>query len=209
MRIGKLLAFWALPVLVADQLLKFYIKTTFTIGQRMPLIPGLIELQFIENDGMAFGWALPGDAGKLALRVFRVVAAVAIGWYLVQASRSGAHRGFLRSVALIWAGAVGNIIDSVVYGRIFTKSGWEVPAVVSPDAGYANWFMADVVDMFHFTVEWPLWWPIARWQGREVFPPIWNIADAAISCAVIWILLHQRTYFPSGDAVASTSDSER
>ncbi len=191
MRVGNLVALWALPVLVADQLLKFYIKTTFTIGQKMPIIPGLIELQFIENDGMAFGWALPGDAGKLALRVFRVIAALAIGWYLVHAAKSGAHKGFLRSIALIWAGAVGNIIDSVFYGRLFTKSGWDEAARFDPSEGYASWFMADVVDMFHFTVEWPL----GPWQGREVFPPIWNIADAAISCAVIWILLNQKRYF--------------
>ena len=195
MGIGRLVAVWAIPVLVADQLLKFYIKTSFTIGQRMPMVPGLIELQFIENDGMAFGWALPGDAGKLALRVFRVLAAVAIGWYLWRAANSNAHRGFLRSLALIWAGAVGNILDSVFYGRIFTKSGWDEPARIAQEDGYANWFMADVVDMFHFTIEWPLWWPIDSWQGREIFPPIWNIADAAISCGVIWILLNQKRYF--------------
>lgn len=200
MHIARLLAWWSLPVLVADQLLKFYIKTSFTIGQRAPLIPGLIELQFIENDGMAFGWALPGDEGKLALRIFRVMAAVAIGWYLVHAARSGAHKGFLRSIALIWAGAVGNILDSVFYGRLYSKSGWDAPAEWLPEGGgYATWFMADVVDMFHFTVEWPMWWPIAGWQGREIFPPIWNIADAAISCAVIWILVNQRRYFKSED----------
>lgn len=198
MRIGRLIAWWTLPVLVADQLLKFYIKTTFTIAQKAPLVPGLIELQFIENDGMAFGWALPGDAGKLALRIFRVLAAVAIGWYLLHAAKSGAHKGFLRSIALIWAGAVGNILDSVFYGRIYSKSGWDQPAEFLPsEGGYANWFMADVVDMFHFTVEWPMWWPIHRWQGMEIFPPIWNIADAAISCAVIWILIHQKRYFAS------------
>jgi len=197
MHLGKLLAYWALPVLVADQVLKFFIKTSFTLGQKMPLLPGLIELQFIENDGMAFGWALPGDGGKLALRLFRVVAAIAIGWYLVQSNKQGAHKGFLRSIALVWAGAVGNIFDSVFYGRLFSKSGWDVPAIFWPEQGYANWFMADVVDMFHFTVEWPLWWPIESWHGREVFPPIWNIADAAISCAVIWILLNQKRYFQS------------
>ncbi len=198
MHIARLLAWWSLPVLVADQLLKFYIKTSFTIGQKAPLIPGLIEFQFIENDGMAFGWALPGDGGKLALRIFRVIAAVAIGWYLVHAARSGGHKGFLRSIALIWAGAVGNILDSVFYGKLYSKSGWDAPAEWLPEeGGYATWFMADVVDMFHFTVEWPMWWPIAGWQGREVFPPIWNIADAAISCAVIWILVNQRRYFKS------------
>jgi signal peptidase II len=183
-------------VLIADQALKFYIKTSFTIGQKAPFLPGVLELQFIENDGMAFGWALPGDAGKLALRIFRVLAAIAIGWYLVHAAKSGAHRGFLRSISLIWAGAVGNILDSVFYGRLFSRSGWEEAASFLPaEGGYAFWFMGDVVDMFHFTVDWPLWWPIASWQGREIFPPIWNIADAAISCAVIWILFNQKRYF--------------
>ena len=187
-----------LPVLVADQALKIWIKTHCTIGQQFDLIPGLIELQFIENEGMAFGWALPGMAGKLALTLFRLVAAVGIGFYLRKLMREGAHAGLVTSIGFVWAGAIGNIIDSTFYGVLFSASTWGTFAELLPaGGGYATWLMGNVVDMFHFTVRWPHWTPVASLQGREIFPPIWNIADASISCSVIWMLIRQRTYFKS------------
>ena len=190
----KLVLEWVLPLLLVDQLLKIFIKLNFTIGERSEFIPGLLELQFIENEGMAFGWALPGVAGKLLLTTFRVIASVGIGFYLFKLIKEKAHTGLLRSVALIWAGAIGNIIDSAVYGRIFSHSGWGTVAQSGTENGYAPWFMANVVDMFHFTVQWPYWMPF-NMGGREVFPPIWNVADAAISLGVIWIALHQKSFF--------------
>ena len=190
----KLVLEWVLPLLLVDQLLKIFIKLNFTIGDRAEFIPGLLELQFIENEGMAFGWALPGVAGKLLLTTFRVIASVGIGFYLFKLIKEKAHTGLLRSVALIWAGAIGNIIDSAVYGRIFSHSGWGTVAQSGTENGYAPWFMANVVDMFHFTVQWPYWMPF-NMGGREVFPPIWNVADAAISLGVIWIALHQKSFF--------------
>jgi signal peptidase II len=153
---------YVLPVLVADQALKIWVKLHFAIGDRVALLPGLIEMQFIENEGMAFGWALPGAAGKLALTGFRLLASVAIGFYLARLLKEKAHPGLCVATAFVWAGAMGNIVDR-----------------------------------FHFTVRWPEGFPIGSMAGREVFPPIWNIADAAISCGVIWILLRQKTYFAS------------
>lgn len=192
------------PVLVVDQCIKLWIKTGFTIGQQAPLVPGLLELQFIENEGFAFGWALPGMAGKLALTLFRIVAAVGIGWFAARLVREGAPRGLLVAVGFVWAGALGNIVDSALYGVLFSASGWETIAQFLPaEGGYAPVGMGHVVDMFHFTVRWPAAWPIASMQGREVFPPIWNLADAAISCGVIWILIRQRHYFPAEEAPAS------
>jgi len=189
------------PVLLLDQFVKFWIKTSFTIGEQHPIVPGLIELQFIENEGMAFGWALPGVLGKLALTIFRVIAAIGIGWFALKLIRESAHRGLIWSVGFVWAGAMGNIIDSAVYGLIFSASGWEMVSRFLPvEGGYAPLGMGHVVDMFHFTVRWPASWPIAAMQGREVFPPIWNVADAAISCGMIWILIRQRTYFPPEEA---------
>lgn len=202
-----------LPVLFLDQCVKIWIKTGFTIGEQHALIPGFIELQFIENEGMAFGWALPGVLGKLALTLFRIIAAIGIGWFAMRLIRESAHRGLILSVGFVWAGAMGNIIDSAVYGLLFSASGWEMVARFMPAAGgYASLGMGHVVDMFHFTVRWPASWPIASMQGREVFPPIWNVADAAISCGMIWILLRQRAYFPpeqrSQTAAAPASESE-
>jgi signal peptidase II len=200
------------PVLLLDQLVKFWIKTSFTIGEQYPMVPGLLELQFIENEGMAFGWALPGVAGKLALTLFRVIAAIGIGWFALKLIRESAHRGLILSVGFVWAGAMGNIIDSAVYGLVFSASGWEMVARFLPvEGGYAPLGMGHVVDMFHFTLRWPASWPIASMQGREVFPPIWNVADAAISCGMIWILIRQRTYFPPepGEVKASEPSSEQ
>ena len=182
-----------LPLLLADQALKFYIKLNFTISEKAEFIPGILELQFLENEGMAFGWAMPGVAGKLLLTTFRIIAAIAIGIYLSRLVKSGAHKGFVNCVTLIWAGAIGNIIDGAIYGVIFSKSGWTTVAEFATD-GYAPLFMANVVDMFHFTLEWPSWMPLGL-SGMEVFPPIWNLADAAISLGVIWILIRQRAFF--------------
>ena len=197
---------WAFPLLIVvpllliDQLLKIYIKLNFTIGERVDIIPGLIEFQFIENDGMAFGWALPGVAGKLLLTSFRLIASVGIGVYLYKLIERKSHTGLLVGISMIWAGAIGNIIDSAVYGRLFSHSGWGTVAHFGMEDGYAPWLMANVVDMFHFTVTWPSWMT-SFMAGAEVFPPIWNVADASISIAVIWIILNQKTFF------ASTSQS--
>jgi len=194
---------WALPLLIVatlliiDQLLKIYIKLNFTIGERVDIIPGLIEFQFIENEGMAFGWAMPGVLGKLLLTSFRIIASVGIGVYLYQLIKKKSQLGLLIGISMIWAGAIGNIIDSAVYGLLFSHSGWGTVAHFGLEDGYATWLMANVVDMFHFTVTWPAWMPSIM-SGSEVFPPIWNVADASISMGVIWIILKQKQFFGNG-----------
>jgi signal peptidase II len=181
-------------LLILDQILKIYIKLNFTIGERLDLIPGLIEFQFIENEGMAFGWALPGVLGKLLLTTFRLIASIGIGIYLYKLIEKNSHSGLIICVSMILAGAIGNIIDSSVYGRLFSHSGWGTIADFNVENGYAPWLMANVVDMFHFTIQWPSWMPF-HVGGLEVFPPIWNIADASISIGVIWIVLNQKKFF--------------
>lgn len=195
-----------LPLLLADQALKVWIKLSFSVGQRSELIPGLIELQFIENEGMAFGWALPGIAGKILLTTFRLVAAVGLGFYLNKLLKEKAHKGLLACISLIWAGAIGNIIDSAVYGVLFSQSSWGLIAqFLSEEGGYAPVLMGNVVDMFHFTARWPSWWPISGMRSHEIFPPIWNLADAAISIGVITLLMAQRRFF-ANDAENAASE---
>ncbi len=160
------------------------------------LIPGILELRFVENPGMAFGWMLPGDAGKIALTVFRLIAIGAIGWYLNSLIKDKVHGGLIICVALILSGALGNIIDSAIYGQLFSVTNHEVATIFPADGGYAPFLMGHVVDMFHFTVTYPDWFPWVD-SNTEIFPPIFNIADAAISFGVIIILLRQKTFFKS------------
>ncbi len=184
-------------VLVVDQAVKVGIKLSFALAEKATWIPGVFDIQFIENDGMAFGWALPGATGKYVLTAFRIVAVVFLSIQLARMGRTGSPRGFRRALALILAGAAGNILDSVFYGKLFTRSSFAQPGTWSwqGDWGaYAPWFRGNVVDMLHITVTWPSWWPVESWVGYEVFPPIFNIADVAITCGVAWIILKQKSW---------------
>lgn len=198
-------------VLALDQILKIWIKTNLAYKESMMDL-GFFRLYFIENNGMAFGTEFGGDWGKLLLSLFRVFAIFIIGYYLYKFIKSGAHKGLIASIALIFAGAFGNIIDSIVYGKIFDRSCpcnsnsgpeciWEntycagdgVAEIVSPSSGYADVFYGRVVDMLQFTVSWPEWMPFVG--GSEVFPFIFNIADAAITIGVLIVLIWSKTFF--------------
>ena len=184
-------------VLVVDQAVKVGIKLSFALAEKVTWIPGVFDIQFIENDGMAFGWALPGATGKYVLTAFRIVAVVFLSIQLARMGRTGSPRGFRRALALILAGAAGNILDSVFYGKLFTRSSFAQPGTWSwqGDWGaYAPWFRGNVVDMLHITVKWPSWWPVESWVGHEIFPPIFNVADVAITCGVACIILKQKSW---------------
>ena len=184
-------------VLAVDQAVKVGIKLSFALAEKVTWIPGVFDIQFIENDGMAFGWALPGATGKYVLTAFRIVAVVFLSIQLARMGRTGSPRGFRRALALILAGAAGNILDSVFYGKLFTRSSFAQPGTWSwqGDWGaYAPWFRGNVVDMLHITVKWPSWWPVESWVGHEIFPPIFNVADVAITCGVAWIILKQKSW---------------
>jgi signal peptidase II len=170
-------------ILLADQILKTWVKTNMYIGQEFHIIKDLFIIHFTENNGMAFGMEFGGEAGKLALSLFRIVAVIGIGYGLHHLIKHKYHRGLIMSVALIFAGAVGNIIDSVFYGVIYE---------------YEKIFHGRVVDMFYFPIIsgiFPTWVPF--WGGEDYvfFRPVFNIADAAISIGVIWILIYQKVYF--------------
>ena len=206
-------------VLLLDQAVKVVVKLTFTLAEKVTWIPGVFDIQFIENDGMAFGWALPGATGKYILTAFRIVAVVLLAIHIRRIAGQGAPRGFRQALAPILAGAAGNIIDSIGYGRLFSHSSFGQPGTWSWQSewgGYAPWFRGNVVDMLHISVRWPQWWPVDAWVGNAVFPPIFNIADAAITCGVAWIIIRQKSWLGQGspwmraqpnDAPAASPDS--
>lgn len=172
-----------LVILLIDQSIKTWVKTNMFIGQEFHLIKDIAIIHFTENNGMAFGMEFGGEVGKLALSLFRILAVIGIGYGLTFLIKHKYHRGLIMNVAFIFAGALGNIIDSVFYGKIYD---------------YAPIFHGRVVDMFYFPLlqgNFPAWLPV--WGGEEYifFRPVFNIADSAISIGVICILIYQKRYF--------------
>ncbi len=187
-------------VLLLDQVLKIWVKTNMSLGQEIPVIGRWFKLLFVENNGMAFGWLGSGGLWKLALSLFRIVAIAALFWVLVRLSKRETKFGVLFGIALITAGAIGNIIDSVFYGRIFSESTFTQVATLFPDGGgYAGWLHGRVVDMLYFPIidvarENATWLPdfFFGQDGRFIFfRPIFNLADAAITVGVFYMLLFQ------------------
>ena len=188
-----------LAVLVADQALKFWVKTEFFLGESIPLFgqgQDWAYLQFVENKGMAFGLEFGGEVGKMALTIFRMLALVGIGYLLWKAVKEKRSTLMTVSLALVFAGALGNIIDSACYGLIFDASGPFKKAVLfPPEGGYAPFLHGAVVDMFYFPVlhgRFPQWLPIWGGDEYEFFRPVFNIADAAISVGIVMVILMQR-----------------
>lgn len=187
-----------LLVIIADQLLKVYIKTNFYYGEEVNVIGNWFKLHFIENEGMAFGMKLSeGSAGKLILSLFRLVAVVFGFFLLKRIVNKGYHKGLIICGALILAGALGNLIDSIFYGLIFTESTFHIAKLVSFGDGYGAIFHGRVVDMFYFPLidtTLPEWVPLKGGERFSFFDPVFNIADAAISCGVIVLLLFQKKF---------------
>jgi signal peptidase II len=186
-------------ILILDQVLKFWIKLNMTLGQEFPILGDRGIIHFTENNGMAFGLELGGEAGKLALSLFRIVAIIAIGYGIVHMIKKEYHKGLILCVSMIFAGALGNMIDSAFYGVIFSESSWYDKAqLFPPEGGYSSFLHGKVVDMFYFPLisgHYPNWLPI--WGGEDFifFRPVFNLADAAISVGVIIILIFQKSFF--------------
>jgi signal peptidase II len=168
------------------------------LGQEFVIIPDWFRIHFIENEGMAFGMQLGIPGGKLLLSLFRIIAVLAIGWYLVKTIQK--NESFLKSsvLALILAGAAGNIIDSIFYGQLFTESTYYQVATFNPGNGYAPLLHGKVVDMLYFPIidtTLPSWLPIFGGENFLFFRPVFNIADSSITIGVILLLIFRKKLF--------------
>jgi len=189
-------------VLLVDQLLKVWIKTNMMLGEEFSVIGNWFRIHFVENNGMAFGFELGGSYGKIFLSLFRLIAIFMIGWYIPKFVKRDLPMGFIACVALIFAGAVGNVIDSAFYGIIFNDSIGNVASLFPPEGGYASFLHGRVVDMFYFPLVsgvLPEWLPIWGGQDFEFFRPVFNVADSAISIGIFSIIIFYRKQFNSLD----------
>lgn len=204
-------------VLLIDQCLKIWIKLNFEHGDHLALVDNFIFLRFIENPGMAFGLDFGGQIGKIALSVIRLIAVVIIGKYLFGLIKKKVHSGYIICVSLVLAGALGNILDSALYGLFFDRGlAWDpvlnrwtndYNGLAELHSGYAPFLMGHVVDMIHVQFYYPDWFPFGL-SGKEVFPPIFNIADAAITTGVISIIVFQKKFFPKKEEEKIKSSEE-
>ena len=179
-------------ILIIDQVVKLWVKTHMYIGEDIPLIGNWCRLHFVENQGFAFGMSVGGNAGKIVLSLFRLVASGAILWYLLHLVKKGIRTTLAVCLTLIFVGAVGNLIDSCFYGLIFNESLYNVAQLFPPEGGYAPMLQGRVVDMLYLPVidtDLPSWVPI--WGGEHFifFNAIFNVADAAITIGSFWLII--------------------
>ena len=176
------------------------------LDESIPVFGDWFYIHFIENPGMAFGLEFWGESGKLLLTSFRLVAAAGFTWYLLKLIKEKAHPGLIYSIALVLAGAVGNIIDSVFYGVLFSESPYystETAQFLPSTGGYATLLHGHVVDMLYFPIVdgyWPDWIPYIGGDRFQFFRPVFNIADSAISIGLVVIVLGQKAFFKKEEA---------
>lgn len=187
-----------LLILVIDQWSKYYVKTNFYYGEEIKYIGNWARLHFLENEGMAFGLKISNTPiGKLVLTLFRL-GAVVFGFNLIyRFVKKGASKGLIICSALILAGALGNLIDSMFYGLIFSESTFQVAELVPFGEGYGKFLHGRVVDMFYFPIvntRLPAGFPLVGGMHISFFEPVFNVADAAISIGVITLLLFQKRF---------------
>ena len=191
-RRGVLAALIVVGILLVDQLIKIWVKTNMTLHEQIEIL-SWFKIVFIENNGMAYGMEI---GSKLVLSLFRVVAISVLGYYIIGQVKRQARWGYLVCLSMIFAGAVGNLIDSMFYGLVFNASSEFYTSYFVPfGTGYASFLMGKVVDMFYFPLivtTWPDWVPFVGGNPYVFFSPVFNFADASISVGVVLLLLFYR-----------------
>ena len=212
-----------LLIIVADQALKIWVKTSMPLSHPwdpyyhisvskydngIKIFGNKFQIYFVENEGMAWGKTLGGYWGKTALTLFRLAAVIFGVFYIGTIIQKKYHKGFIFCVCLIFAGALGNLIDSMFYGLIFEESTFDHVARIFPGKGYAGFLHGRVVDMLYFPIirtHYPSWFPFLGGEEFEFFSPVFNLADASISVGVIAILLFQKKFFKKHPEIPVTT----
>tara|TARA_R110002073_G_scaffold108336_9_gene243639 strand:- start:70903 stop:71538 length:636 start_codon:yes stop_codon:yes gene_type:complete len=198
-----------LLAIIIDQIIKIYVKTHFTIGEGGEVkVFDWFRINFVENNGMAMGFEFGGKAGKLFLTLFRLAAVVGIVYWLMNTIKKKLPNIVIIAIALIFAGAIGNIIDSVFYGVIFSESSVHSVATMFPEQGYETLFHGKVVDMFYFPIidsTWPSWVPFLGGEELRFFSYIFNPADSYITAGVALLFIFSKKAFPKEEKKAKTT----
>jgi signal peptidase II len=191
-------------ILIIDQFSKIYIKTNFVLGETVDVF-SWFKILFIENEGMAWGAKIPGHNGKLILTVFRIIVVCGIAYWLYDSSKKHCSNFLMVAVSLIFAGAVGNIIDSVFYGQLFSDSHYQL-AEMFTDKPYQKWFHGEVVDMLYFPLfegTFPDWMPIWGGEHFKFFNAIFNVADVSISTGIGILFVFNKRAFAKPQSIKS------
>ncbi|MBL6950556.1 MAG: lipoprotein signal peptidase, partial [Bacteroidales bacterium] len=187
-------------ILILDQVFKIWVKSHMYLGESIPVFNSWFYLHFTENEGMAFGMSLGGNTGKLILSIFRILAVIAMGFWLYHVTKKPDYKiGLTICISLIMAGAFGNILDSAFYGLIFSESNYhQIATLFPPEGGYTGFLHGKVVDMLYFPLiesHYPSWFPIVGGEDFIFFRPVFNLADSSITTGVALLILFQKKFF--------------
>lgn len=198
--------------LIIDQITKFWVKLSMKSGDEFTYIGQWARIHFVENEGMAFGMSFGAGMGKFLLTFFRIIAVIFISYLLSQQIKDKkSSKGFIFAMSLILVGAIGNIVDSIFYGQLFSDSEGHIATLFPAGGGYASWFHGRVVDMFYFPIYrgvLPNWIPFYGGKYFEFFQFIFNVADACITVGVFIILIFQKQFFKDLNSKNNISTKE-